>query len=312
MVTTPERDNQPGETDVSGELSLRASVATLVKVLFHHPDDGGKILALERIATLGKNSLGAGTLGKNTLGAGTLGKSTLGAGTMRKNAEKNEVTVVAKPFGGGVRLINPQTLKQLIGNFNYDSERSRQENDFRILIKPEAWEKIIATCLEHLMDPSIGIIETGPEREIAEEFGDALNIRMTRNNYQIEPRGMAVENLPVKTDNLRAPGQRTVRIYYLYEAWIENPSIISMMLANSTQYTDEDLQNRALNDVQQGGRGRANAILTVRLDELSNIFQLEQPNGLNQPIIFKDHRFGGNVLAILEEVDQTRYKRYNI
>ena len=41
--------NDIGATD---ELSLRVSVATLVRVLFEHPKNGDLMLALERKATL--------------------------------------------------------------------------------------------------------------------------------------------------------------------------------------------------------------------------------------------------------------------
>jgi hypothetical protein len=94
------------------ELSLRVSVASLVSVLFDGPEDRRTMLALERTATL------------------------------REIEGRPEVTVRAKPFGGGVLLTNPQALKGLIGHFHYDSKRSRRERDFRIQIQPASWEKV--------------------------------------------------------------------------------------------------------------------------------------------------------------------------
>ncbi len=47
---TPE--TPPGLSGAAGELSLRVSVATLVRVLFEHPRDGEWMLALERKATV--------------------------------------------------------------------------------------------------------------------------------------------------------------------------------------------------------------------------------------------------------------------
>ena len=70
------------------ELSLRVSVAALVSVLFDDPEDGRTMLALECTAAL------------------------------REIEGRPEVTVRAKPFGGGVRLTNPQALKGMIGHFH--------------------------------------------------------------------------------------------------------------------------------------------------------------------------------------------------
>ena len=64
------------------ELSLRVSVAALVRVLFDGPEDGRTMLALERTAKL------------------------------REIEGRPEVTVRAKPFGGGLRVTNPQALRR--------------------------------------------------------------------------------------------------------------------------------------------------------------------------------------------------------
>jgi hypothetical protein len=42
----------PEPSGAAGKLSLRVSVATLVRVLFEHPLDGELMLALERKATV--------------------------------------------------------------------------------------------------------------------------------------------------------------------------------------------------------------------------------------------------------------------
>lgn len=170
------------------ELSLRVSVAALVSVLFRGPEDGRTMLALERTATL------------------------------RKIEGRPKVTVKAKPFGGGVWLANPQALKGLIGHFHYDSERSRQERDFRIQIQPASWEKVKEICWEHLKETEKGILDSSPERELAEEFEDTLNVRITPDQYRLKLRGIIVEDLPGETDNVRAEGLPTVRIYYVFEA----------------------------------------------------------------------------------------------
>lgn len=230
--------------------------------------------------------------------------------TMQESNGKTEVTVRAKPFGGAVRIINLQRLKRLIGNFHYDSSRSRQEGDFRLLIRPASWEKVKEICCNNLRKTENGILNTNPERELIEEFEDTLHISLTVDQYRLNPRGIIIEDMPVETENVRATGLPTVRIYYIYEAWVESPDLIMRLVANSEQYTDKDLQEIAWADAQHGGRGRANAILTLSLDDLTEMY-CSMPLDLRiGPIRIKDHQLDGNVLAILEEVDQTRYRRY--
>ena len=262
------------------ELSLRVSVAALVSVLFDGPEDGRTMLALERTATL------------------------------RENEGRPEVTVRAKPFGGAVRLTNRQALQRLIGQFHYDSERSRRERDFRIQIQPASWEKVKEICLEHLYGTDKSILDSSPERELAEEFQDALHIGITSDQYHFRPRGIIVEDLPSETDNVRAAGLPTVRIYYVFEAWMEAPEIVTMMLANNRRYSDKDLQKMAWKDARQGGRGRANAILALRLDDLKDVYRSIPTDRRSGPIRVGGHQLDGNVLAILEEVDQPEYQRY--
>jgi len=262
------------------ELSQRVSVAALVSVMFTNPENGKTMLALERTAT------------------------------MHKDEVKSEVIVKAKPFGGGARLKNPDALKKVIGNFHYDSERSYQERDFRILINPKHWEKIKEICKAHMEKIGNGILDPGPERELEEEFEDSLGIMVTPNDYYLKPNGMIVENLPNETENVNAKGLPTVRIYYIYEAIINSSEIIKLILINGRQYSDKDLQKMAWEDVRQGGKGRANAILAVDLDDLKEIYRSISIDELSGLIRFKEHQLDGNVLAVLDEIDHPKYQRF--
>jgi hypothetical protein len=272
--------NHPIGVGATEELSLRVSVAALVRVLFDGPEDGRTMLALERTATL------------------------------REIEGRTEVTVRAKPFGGGVRVTNPQALKELIGDFHYDSVRSRREKDFRIQIHQASWEPVKEICRAHLEKTEPDILDSSPERELAEEFEDTLDVRITPDQYHLTPRGMIIEDQPVETDNVRAVGLPTVRIYYAFEAWIEAPQMIAMMQANAARYSDKDLQELARQDARQGGRGRANAILSLGLDDLKDVYRSIPLDRRSGPIRVAGHRIDGNVLAILEEVDQPQYQRY--
>ena len=262
------------------ELSLRVSVGVLVKVLFDSPESGRTMLALERTATL------------------------------RQIEGQPQVVVKAKSFGGAVRLINPQALKELIGDFHCDSERSREEEDFRIHIHPASWETVKEICRKHLEGIEKGILDSSPQRELEEEFEDTLQIRITPEQYRLKPRGMIIEDLPTETDNVRAEGFLTVRVYFVFEAWIQDPEIISLILTNSKRYSEDDLEKMAWNDAQQGGKGRANAILTVELDELKKAYQSIPMDRRGEPIRIEGHQLDRNVLALMEGIDTPKYQRY--
>ena len=88
------------------------------------------------------------------------------------------VEVKSQPFGGAIRILEPGLLRDAIGDFHFDSERSCLEQDFRIFVRPSAWESVRDFCIEHLSHDDDAILETGPERELAEEFADALKIRL--------------------------------------------------------------------------------------------------------------------------------------
>ncbi len=103
--------------DIDTPQQLRASVATYNQVIFPNPEDGIMMLALERRATVRKDG---------------------------------SVSIRSQPFGGGVRILNPAPLQAIIGKIQFDSERSKQEQDFRILIPSSKWELIKEYCLHHL------------------------------------------------------------------------------------------------------------------------------------------------------------------
>ena len=266
-----------GATD---ELSLRVSVGVLVSVLFHNPEHGRTMLALERTATL------------------------------RQIEGQPQVIVKAKPFGGAVRLIDSHALKARIGDFHYDSERSREEADFRIQIQPTSWEIVKEICHRHLDGTEKGILDSSPERELAEEFEDTLHISISPEQYHVNTRGMMIEDLPSETDNVRAAGLLTVRVYFVFEAWIQAPEIIAMILANTRRYSDKDLQKMAWKDAQQGGKGRANAILALGLDELKELYQSVPLELRGEPIRMEEHQLDGNLMALLQEVDTPKYQRH--
>src|SRR6266851_3269796 len=158
------------------ELSVRVSVATLVRVLFENPRDGDLMLALERKATLHQTENGL------------------------------RVDVKAQPFGGAIRILDWRALRELIGHVHFDSERSQAEQDFRIFIRPSDWETVREFCIQHLSRVDDPILETDPGRELAEEFADALKISLKPDQYIRQPVATVVEDDPAPTENVHTKG----------------------------------------------------------------------------------------------------------
>jgi len=270
-------NNKKIKMNTAKEFKLRVSVGVLVKVLFTDPETGQITLALERIATL------------------------------RKFNGISKVDITAKPFGGGVRFTNPKELKMLINDFQFDSERSRQERDFRILIHPEMWGNIKKICIEHLHENRKRIFDYSPDRELAEEFEDSLKIKIKPDEYILIPKGMVIQDLQSKTNNVRAQGMPTVRIYYLFEAWINSHELVKLMLAKSRQFSEDDFKKAALEDAERGGKGRSNTVLTIGIDALRDHCNLISLEKRGENINFGSHKLEGNVLALFSKVKNPNY-----
>jgi hypothetical protein len=275
--------NRPKDIGVGAtkELTLRVSVASLVAVLFESPDKGRLMLALERAATL---QAGEG---------------------------QSDIAVTTKPFGGAVRLTSPFALKDVIGDFHYDSDRSRQEGDFRVLTNPASWQMIKGICREQATTTGESILDPGPERELAEEFEDCLKIRITPDQYDLQRRDLVVEEIALATDNMRARGVPTVRVYYIYEARIKSAELINrILLADRQRYSDEHLREMAREDSRRGGRGKANAIVALALDDVVDAYISMPREKRSEPVRVGQYQLDGNVPAVLQNIDHPRYQRY--
>ena len=265
-----------GATD---ELSLRVSVAALVRVLFEHPDDGTLMLAIERKATL------------------------------LEEDGRRFVDVKAQPFGGALRLHDLKPLQELIGDFYFDSEESRAEQDFRIFIRPADWETVREFCLGYFSQPDDSVLETDPGRELAEEFADALEIDLKPDQYTYQAVGTIVEDHPSTAKNIHARGYPTARIYRIFEARILDSTLASTMIERSEGRSDEDLRELALQDARTGGAGRANGVLIMPSEEINDFYTTIPIGARNQPILFQTHHLDETVGAILEGVPVPKYRR---
>jgi len=267
------------EAGTTAELSLRVSVATMVRVLFEDPRDGELTLALERKATLFKAEGGPA------------------------------IEVIAQPFGGAIRILDLRKLRDRIGDFHFDSEESRSEQDFRIFIRPSDWSVVREFCIQHFSRVDDSILESAPTRELAEEFADALKISLKPDQYILKLVGTVAEDDPTPTENIHARGYPTARVYRIFEARILDTSLSHAIIVNSESYSNQDLHELALENARNGGKGRANAILTLPLKLISDVYLTIPPEARNTPISFEDHHLDESIAAILEGVTVPKYRR---
>jgi len=273
-------DKQSLATGSSSELSLRVSVATLSRVVFPHPEDGLPMLALEHKATLVSGDTGS------------------------------QVIVKAQPFGGAIRILDLDLLGQIAGTYNFDSEKSRSEGDFRIYIKPSSWGAVRDLCIQQMRAGSGSVLEQDPARELAEEFEDALGIHLEPGQYSLNPIGIALENEPTPTANIRAAGYPTARIYQVNEVQIRDAGLCRLMVGNSRKHPARDLSDLARDQARDGGQGRANAMLVAALEQVRAAILATPANRRGEPLEFKDTLLDGNVGALFNDIAVPRYFHY--
>lgn len=257
------------------DLSLRVSVATLARVIFRHPKNSEWMLVLERKATL----------------------------------HKDKVEVKSQPFGGAIRILDLDTIHDLIGDFHFDSERSRAEQDFRIFIQPSSWSVLREFCIQHLSHHDDSILETSPERELVEEFSDALKINLQPEQFVSKPVATVVEDEAMPTGNIHAKGILTVRVYRIFETLITDSALTQVMIKNSEDHSIQSLSKLALMDFQNGGKGRGNVVLFLPLKQLVDVYAATPLEERNFPIMFQENRLDETVSAILEGVTTPKYQR---
>lgn len=259
-------------------LSLRVSAAALVRVTFRHPLTGQRMLALE-----------------------------LKAGLIPSEAGRR-LYRIALPFGGVSRLNQPQALLERIPDFHYDSPRAQAEQDLRILIRPRDWPAVKAFCLEHYRRGDGAILESDPLRELVEEFGDA-RLALTPSQVRLRPCELLVEDQPVATRNYHAAGMLTVRVYALFEAELLDPALVEQVLLQSRDLSEPALERRALQDLERGGRGRANTAAPFELERLADLYRELPAAQRGEPLLVDGLPLGGNVAAVLEGLEQPQYER---
>lgn len=274
-------ETAPIRTGPTEELSLRVSIATLVRVVFPYPNEGKITLALERRATL------------------------------LEQAGERQVLVKCQPFGGAVRILDLVPLQRLIGKFHFDSEQSRNEQDFRLFIRPADWSIIKEFCLQQFQKDDDSILESGPCRELAEEFSETMGVDLVPEQFTSRPLETVIEDLPSPTENSGARGYQTVRMYRIFEARMLDPMLCRKMVQSSERCSDRDLHKRAREDAGKGGQGWANAVLTLPLEQVMEFYLSLSPKSRDTPVVFMNHLLDETVSTILEGVSAPKYRLWS-
>jgi hypothetical protein len=152
-------------------------------------------------------------------------------------------------------------------------------------------------------------IEFEPDRELTEEFMETINVRINPGQYTVQPMGFVIENNPVQSKNDYARGQLTVHLYRVFKVQITDPILSQMILTISQIYSDQDLGDLARKDFEDGGPGRANTILTLPLNKVTESYLALPLEKRYQKIMIDNHELDESVLAILENVDVLQYQR---
>jgi hypothetical protein len=252
------------------QMSLRISCAVLMRLCFEHPTTGQSLLVLERTAS------------------------------RRRSVSEDQIEVKAKPVGGGVQIFDLAALQAAVGDFRFDSQRSRSEADFRIFIPPEKMETVIDFCLEQFRDSRSPVLDTLPERELLEELHDSLGGSVSMAQFEMKWLKAVVQTVPIPSSSPRARDVKTHHIYTIHQVKVIDPSLAKALVANSQRFSDEDLAQRAWDDIERGGWGRANAVLALPWAALQQAYENIQPSDRSRDQSLFEHILTGSVRHLLD------------
>jgi hypothetical protein len=81
------------------------------------------------------------------------------------------------------------------------------------------------------------------------------------------------------------------------------------MWKGSKSVSHEMLCALAMENARDGGKGWANAMLTLPLQQLTEVYRSISPIERNHPIYFENHQLDETVSAVLEDVTAPKYQR---
>jgi len=127
------------------ELSLRVSAGVLNRVEMPHPDTGETLIVLEKKLTSRFN---------------------------KNYAVSNDW--ILQPLGGSSRLHQPQKLQEVISRFHFEDEWAKENQDFRLYIRPHDLEKVVHFTEYHFENKELDVIRLNAKHEFYEELLECL------------------------------------------------------------------------------------------------------------------------------------------
>jgi hypothetical protein len=162
--------------------------------------------------------------------------------------------------------------------------------------------------LQHFSHANDPVLESDPTRELAEEFADTLKMTLEAHQFTYKAAGTIVENAPAPTEYLFARDSLTARVYRIFEVQILDSSLTRSMIMNSKSYSDQNLEDLALDDARNGGPGWANSVLVLSVNQVNTFYSATPPEDRNQPVLFQGHRLDETVAAVLENIPVPKYQ----
>jgi hypothetical protein len=146
-------------------------------------------------------------------------------------------------------------------------------------------------------------METTPSRELIEEFAECTQIDLKPPQFVYRQVGMVAENAPTPTDNIYSRGMPTVRLYSIFEVTITDDSVCQALVQASDRDSDAALGEIAVHNAQRSGRGRANSVLTMAVNRVTEFYRAMVPEQRYAAVVFDGHRLDQSVLPIIDGIE---------
>jgi len=130
--------------------------------------------------------------------------------TVHETGAGGAVEVRSQPFGGAIRILNLNTVRNLLGAFHFDSERSLAEQISASLSDHQPGPYCGSFVFSTSILTTISFLRPIQGRELVEEFAETLRRDLKPQQYVCKPLTTIVENEATPTDNIHAKGIPTV------------------------------------------------------------------------------------------------------
>ncbi len=204
------------------------------------------------------------------------------------------------PFGGAIKIKDKSALVDLIGDFDFDSDESRENNDFRIIVDRRKWKKIKIFCERSISQNNKRVIDFDPFDEIKEEIWKPTKIEVTRKKLSTKRIGTFANDFPVPTENINTPGKQTYRFYCLYNTRVVDQQLAKKLLKHADLRMDKECGFTAIKSRRTKGDGRYNSILMVGKKEFEEFISSQAQKEIKSGFHYKNFWMAGNVATLFK------------